>query len=120
LSEAARKEFFDFAQSLQNAAMFFKQRSEQSPHSSVSALLLQWEGDDDVSRPGEQDELEQVLRDKLMWKTERWTLPAVDPAAQLGEKLAQFFANAQTDHLRVVHYAGSSSISSENQLFFVQ
>ncbi|ORY57261.1 uncharacterized protein BCR38DRAFT_490230 [Pseudomassariella vexata] len=112
-----RHEFESFARHLQDAAMLIYRQTQRSPYSSVSVLLLRWEDDDHV----EQDlvALEQVLRERYNYRTDRWSIPTVpNPSIKLGVRTASFLENAASDHLLIVYYAGCGYVDSDGQVFW--
>ncbi|GAW16284.1 hypothetical protein ANO14919_057070 [Xylariales sp. No.14919] len=112
-----RHEFESFARHLQDAAMLIYRQSQRSPYNKVSVLLLRWE--DDTAAELELVALEQVLRERYSYRTDRWVIPAITNASmKLGVRMASFLESAGPDHLLIIHYAGYSFVSSDKQLYW--
>ncbi|KAI0009913.1 hypothetical protein F4779DRAFT_579810 [Xylariaceae sp. FL0662B] len=112
-----RHEFESFARHLQDAAMLIYRQTQKSPYTDVSVLLLRWEEDNAI----EQDlaALEQVLRERYNYRTDRWNIPAVaNPSVKLGVRMASFLEHAAPDHLLIVYYTGYGYVGADNQLFW--
>ncbi|KAH6690309.1 hypothetical protein F5X68DRAFT_68887 [Plectosphaerella plurivora] len=114
---AERHDFESFARHLQDAAMLIQRQTERSPYSSVSVLLLRWE--DDTSVEADVATLENILRDRYHYQTERWNIPTVaNPSIKLGVQMASFLEHARPNHLLIIYYAGYGYVSSDNQLYW--
>ncbi|KAI1502596.1 hypothetical protein F5X99DRAFT_153120 [Biscogniauxia marginata] len=112
-----RHEFESFARHLQDAAMLIYRQSQRSPYNKVSALLLRWE--EDVAVEPDLAALEQVLRERYNYRTDRWNIPAAaNPSIKLGVRMASFLENAAPDHLFIIYYAGHGYVGADNQLFW--
>lgn len=82
-------------------------------------LLLRWE--DDMDTELELVALEQVLRERYSYTTERWIIPAIaNPSIKLGVRMASFLESASPDHLLIIHYAGYSFVGSDKQLYWAR
>lgn len=116
-THAERHDFESFARHLQDAAMLIKRQTERSPYTSVSVLLLRWE--DDISVESDVASLENILRDRYHYQTERWNIPTVaNPSIKLGVQMASFLEHARPNHLLIIYYAGYGYVSSDNQLYW--
>ncbi|KAK9782763.1 hypothetical protein AB5N19_09346 [Seiridium cardinale] len=132
-----RHEFESFARHLQDAAMLIYRQSQKSPYSKVSVLILKWEekeeqGEKDEDVDGDEDNigsnaaadselaaLEQVLRERYNYRTERWNIPAVSTASvKLGVRMQAFLEQQAPDHLLIVYYSGYAYAGVDNQLFW--
>ncbi|KAJ3560538.1 hypothetical protein NPX13_g9267 [Xylaria arbuscula] len=112
-----RHEFESFARHLQDAAMLIYRQSQRSPHTQVSVLLLRWE--DDTATELDLVALEQVLRERYTYGTDRWVIPAIPNASmKLGVRLTSFLESASPDHLLIIHYAGHSFVATDKQLYW--
>ncbi|KAI1186793.1 hypothetical protein F5B17DRAFT_431167 [Nemania serpens] len=110
-----RHEFESFARHLQDAAMLIYRQSQRSPHNKVSVLLLRWE--DDTATELDLVALEQVLRERYSYHTDRWVIPATANASmKLGVCMSFFLESAGPDHLLIIHYAGYSFVDSDKRL----
>ncbi|KAI1380692.1 hypothetical protein F4677DRAFT_404329 [Hypoxylon crocopeplum] len=112
-----RHEFESFARHLQDAAMLIFRQSQKSPYTRTSVLIIRWEEDHAI----EQDlgTLDQVLRERYNYRTERFNIPAVaNPSIKLGVRMASFLEQAAPDHLLIVYYAGYGFVGADNQLFW--
>lgn len=97
--------------------MLIKRQTERSPYTSVSVLLLRWE--DDISVESDVASLENILRDRYHYQTERWNIPTVaNPSIKLGVQMASFLEHARPNHLLIIYYAGYGYVSSDNQLYW--
>ncbi|KAJ2988824.1 hypothetical protein NUW58_g3775 [Xylaria curta] len=97
--------------------MLIYRQSQRSPYSKVSVLLLRWE--DDTAAELDLVALEQVLRERYSYRTDRWVIPAIlNPSMKLGVRLASFLEPAGPEHLLIIHYAGFSFVSSDKQLYW--
>lgn len=113
-----RHEFESFARHLQDAAMLIYRQTQKSAYSNVSVLLLRW--DDDVEEQ-DTDALDQVLRERYNYRTEKWAIPAITNASiKLGVRISAFLEKAAPDHLLIVHYAGHGFTGSNNQFFWAR
>ncbi|KAK7973981.1 hypothetical protein PG989_015829 [Apiospora arundinis] len=113
-----RHEFESFARHLQDAAMLIYRQTQKSAYSNVSVLLLRWEGEDDAEEQ-DTDTLEQVLRERYNYRTEKWAIPTVPNASiKLGVRISAFLEKAAPDHLLIVHYAGHGFTGTNNQFFW--
>ncbi|KAI1303419.1 hypothetical protein F5Y03DRAFT_184816 [Xylaria venustula] len=112
-----RHEFESFARHLQDAAMLIYRQSQRSPYNKVSVLLLRWE--DDTAAELELVALEQVLRERYSFRTDRWVIPSKATASmKLGVRMSSFLESAGPDHLLIIHYAGYSFVSPDKQLYW--
>ncbi|KAK8073650.1 hypothetical protein PG994_004549 [Apiospora phragmitis] len=112
-----RHEFESFARHLQDAAMLIYRQTQKSAYSNVSVLLLRWEEDD--AEEQDTDALEQVLRERYNYRTEKWAIPIVANASiKLGVRISAFLEKAVPDHLLIVHYAGHGFTGTNNQFFW--
>ncbi|KAI1105371.1 hypothetical protein F4804DRAFT_304666 [Jackrogersella minutella] len=112
-----RHEFESFARHLQDAAMLIYRQTQKSPYTKTSVLILGWEEDNDI----EQDlvALDQVLRERYNYRTERFNIPTVaNPSIKLGVRMASFLENAAPDHLLIIYYAGYGYIGADDQLYW--
>ncbi|KAI5861215.1 hypothetical protein GGS23DRAFT_158421 [Durotheca rogersii] len=112
-----RHEFESFARHLQDAAMLIYRQTQKSPYTKASVLLLSWSEDNSV----EEDlvGLDQVLRDRFNYRTERFAIPATATAStKLGIRMASFLERAGPDHLLIIYYAGYAYAGADNQLFW--
>ena len=99
--------------------MLIYRQSQRSPHDKVSVLLLRWE--DDTAAELDLVALEQVLRERYSYRTDRWVIPAIaSPSMKLGVRLAAFLESASPDHLLIIHYAGFSFVGSDKQLYWAR
>jgi hypothetical protein len=65
--------------------------------------------------------LEQVLRERYAFRTERWIIPAIaNPSIKLGVRIASFLEPAGPDHLLIVHYAGYSFVGSDKLVYWAR
>ncbi|KAI1487342.1 hypothetical protein F5X96DRAFT_650310 [Biscogniauxia mediterranea] len=112
-----RHEFESFARHLQDAAMLIYRQSQRSPYNHVSVLILRWE--DDVTAEQDLAALEQVLRERYNYRTDRWNIPTVaNPSIKLGVRIASFLERAAPDHLLIIYYAGYGYEGADNQLYW--
>ncbi|KAI0479905.1 hypothetical protein F4859DRAFT_452580 [Xylaria cf. heliscus] len=112
-----RHEFESFARHLQDAAMLIYRQSQRSPYSKVSVLLLRWE--DDTAAELDLVALEQVLRERYSYRTDRWVIPTIaSPSMKLGVRMASFLESAGPEHLLIIHYAGHSYVGADKQLYW--
>ncbi|KAI3326436.1 hypothetical protein HD806DRAFT_487262 [Xylariaceae sp. AK1471] len=112
-----RHEFESFARHLQDAAMLIYRQSQRSHYTKVFVLLLRWEND--MATELDLVALEQVLRERYSFRTERWIIPAIaNPSIKLGVRMASFLELADPDHLLIIHYAGYSFVGSDKQLYW--
>ncbi|KAI1081078.1 hypothetical protein F5B20DRAFT_536696 [Whalleya microplaca] len=112
-----RHEFESFARHLQDAAMLIYRQTQESPYANVSVLLLRWE-DDNAIEP-DLAALEQVLRERYNYRTDRWNIPTVaNPSVKLGVRMTSFLEHAGPDHLLIVYYTGHGFLGADNQLFW--
>lgn len=104
--------------------MLIYRQSQKSPYSSVSVLIIKWDEEIDnaaASADPELAALEQVLRERYNYRTERWNLPAVPSASvKLGVRMQSFLERQAPDHLLIVYYAGHAYIGVDNQLFWAR
>lgn len=97
--------------------MLIYRQSQRSPYNKVSVLLLRWE--DDTAAELDLVALEQVLRERYSYRTDRWAIPATAaPGMKLGVRMASFLESAGPDHLLIIHYAGHSFVGSDKQLYW--
>ncbi|KAM0278911.1 hypothetical protein ACHAQH_004877 [Verticillium albo-atrum] len=114
---AERHDFESFARHLQDAAMLIQRETERLPYSHVSVLLLRWEEDTTV----EPDlvALENILRDRYNYATDRWNIPTVaNPSIKLGVQMASFLEHGAPDHLLIIYYAGYGYQGADSQLYW--
>ncbi|KAK8102667.1 hypothetical protein PG984_015813 [Apiospora sp. TS-2023a] len=112
-----RHEFESFARHLQDAAMLIYRQTQKSAYSNVSVLLLRWDEDD--AEEQDTDALDQVLRERYNYRTEKWAIPTVPNASiKLGVRISAFLEKAAPDHLLIVHYAGHGFTGTNNQFFW--
>lgn len=110
-----RHEFESFARHLQDAAMLIYRQTQISPYSKVSVLLLRWEEDNAIEP--DLAVLEQVLRERYNYRTEKWTIPTVpNPSLRVGVHISSFLENASPDHLMILYYAGHGYIGEDSQV----
>ncbi|KAI0394684.1 hypothetical protein F5Y17DRAFT_244789 [Xylariaceae sp. FL0594] len=106
-----------FARHLQDAAMLIGEQGQRLRYRKVSVLLLRWE--DDAATELDLVALEQVLRERYGYSTERWNIPTIsNPYLRLGIRMASFLEQAGPDHLLVIHYAGYSFNGPDKQLYW--
>jgi hypothetical protein len=97
--------------------MLIQRQTERPPYASVSVLLLRWE--EDASVEGDLVALEQILRERYNYRTERWNIPTVaNPSIKLGVQMASFLEHARSNHLLIIYYAGYGYVGSDNQLYW--
>ncbi|KAF6844828.1 C2H2 finger domain-containing protein [Colletotrichum musicola] len=114
---AERHDFESFARHLQDAAMLIQRQTERPPYDNVSVLLLRWE--DDASAEPDLAALENILRDRYNYRTDRWNIPTVpNPSIKLGVQMASFLEHARNNHLLIIYYAGYGYVGSDNQLYW--
>ncbi|TDZ14383.1 hypothetical protein Cob_v012736 [Colletotrichum orbiculare MAFF 240422] len=114
---AERHEFESFARHLQDAAMLIQRQTERLPYDNVSVLLLRW--DEDTSSEADLTALENILRDRYNYHTDRWNIPTVpNPSIKLGVQMASFLEHARTNHLLIIYYAGYGYVGADNQLYW--
>ncbi|KAM0335881.1 hypothetical protein ACHAQA_000932 [Verticillium albo-atrum] len=97
--------------------MLIQRQTERLPYAHVSVLLLRWEEDTTV----EPDlvALENILRDRYNYATERWNIPTVaNPSIKLGVQMASFLEHGAPDHLLIIYYAGHGYLGADNQLYW--
>ena len=100
--------------------MLIYRQTQKSAYSNVSVLLLKWEGEDDAEEQ-DTETLEQVLRDRYNYRTEKWAIPTVPNAnIKLGVRISAFLEKAAPDHLLIVHYAGYGFMGINNQFFWAR
>ncbi|KAF4928968.1 hypothetical protein CGCVW01_v001690 [Colletotrichum viniferum] len=113
---AERHDFESFARHLQDAAMLIQRQTERPPYDSVSVLLLRWE--EDTSAEADLTALENILRDRYNYRTDRWTIPTVpNPSIKLGVQMASFLEHGRNNHLLIIYYAGYGYVA-DNQLYW--
>lgn len=99
--------------------MLIYRQSQRSPYSKVSVLLLRWE--DDTAAELDLVALEQVLRERYSYRTDRWVIPATaSPSMKLGVRMASFLESAGPEHLLIIHYAGYSYVGADKQLYWAR
>jgi hypothetical protein len=99
--------------------MLIGEQSQRLRYRKVSVLLLRWE--DDIPTELDLVALEQVLRERYGYSTERWNIPAIpNPYMKLGVRMASFLESAGPDHLLIIHYAGYSFNSPDKQLYWAR
>ncbi|KAK1688717.1 hypothetical protein BDP55DRAFT_547318 [Colletotrichum godetiae] len=114
---AERHDFESFARHLQDAAMLIQRQTERAPYDSVSVLLLRWE--EDTSAEADLAALENILRDRYYYQTNRWAIPTVpNPSIKLGVQMASFLEHARPNHLLIIYYAGYAYSGLDNQLYW--
>jgi hypothetical protein len=97
--------------------MLIQRQTERLPYTSVSVLLLRWE--EDVSSEHDLAALDQVLRERYNYNTDRWNIPTVpNPSIKLGVHMASFLEHAGTNHLLIIYYAGHGYVGSDKQLYW--
>ena len=97
--------------------MHIQRQTERPPYSTVSVLLLRWE--DDTTVETDLNGLEQMLRERYNFRTEKWNIPSVaNPSIKLGVQMAAFLEHARPDHLLIIYYAGYGYLGSDNQLYW--
>ncbi|KAI2624054.1 hypothetical protein GGS21DRAFT_493969 [Xylaria nigripes] len=112
-----RHEFESFARHLQDAAMLIYRQSQRSPYDKVSVLLLRWE--DDTATELDLVALEQVLRERYNYRTDRWVIPTIpNPSRKLAMRMFSFLEAAGPDHLLIIHYAGYSFTGPDQELYW--
>jgi hypothetical protein len=99
--------------------MLIYRQTQKSPYSNVSVLILRWEednaADEDIAG------LEQVLRERYNYRTDRWNIPTVpNPSLKLGVRMAAFLENAAPDHLLIIYYAGNGFVGVDSQVFWAR
>ncbi|KAL0942148.1 uncharacterized protein CTRU02_200034 [Colletotrichum truncatum] len=114
---AERHDFESFARHLQDAAMLIQRQTERPPYDSVSVLMLRWE--EDTSTEADLTALENILRDRYNYRTDRWNIPTVpNPSIKLGVQMASFLEQARNNHLLIIYYAGYGYVGADNQLYW--
>ena len=112
-----RPNFEAFARHLQDAAMLIYRQTQKSPYTDVSVLLLRWE--EDVAVEPDLAALEETLREKYNFGTQRWNIPTVaNPPIKLGVQMASFLEHAHPDRLFIIYYAGHSYVSPDDHLYW--
>ncbi|OTB09956.1 hypothetical protein K445DRAFT_386924 [Daldinia sp. EC12] len=112
-----RHEFESFARHLQDAAMLIYRQTQKSPYTKTSVLILRWEDDNSVEH--DLAALDQVLRDRYNYRTERFNIPSIlNPSVKLGVRMASFLENAAPDHLLIIYYAGYGYVGEDHQLYW--
>ncbi|ROT35305.1 hypothetical protein SODALDRAFT_284181 [Sodiomyces alkalinus F11] len=112
-----RHDFESFARHLQDAAMLIQRQTERPPYNNVSVLLLRWE--EDTSVETDLVALENILRDRYNFRTDRWNIPTVpNPSIKLGVQMASFLDLARPNHLLIIYYAGYGYVGPDNQLYW--
>ncbi|KAJ0301246.1 hypothetical protein COL516b_008023 [Colletotrichum fioriniae] len=97
--------------------MLIQRQTERAPYDSVSVLLLRWE--EDTSVEADLTALENILRDRYNYQTNRWAIPTVpNPSIKLGVQMASFLEHARPNHLLIIYYAGYAYVGSDNQLYW--
>lgn len=96
--------------------MLIQRQTERPPYDSVSVLLLRWE--EDTSAEADLTALENILRDRYNYRTDRWTIPTVpNPSIKLGVQMASFLEHGRNNHLLIIYYAGYGYVA-DNQLYW--
>lgn len=99
--------------------MLIYRQTQRSPYSRVSVLLIRWE--EDVAVEQDLVALEQVLRERYNYRTDRWAIPkASNPSLKLGIRMTSFLESEAPDHLLIIYYAGHSFVRADNQLFWAR
>lgn len=97
--------------------MLIQRQTERPPYDNVSVLLLRWE--EDVSAEPDLAALENILRDRYNYRTDRWNIPTVpNPSIKLGVQMASFLEHARNNHLLIIYYAGYGYVGPDNQLYW--
>ncbi|KAL2874287.1 hypothetical protein SGCOL_010549 [Colletotrichum sp. CLE4] len=97
--------------------MLIQRQTERAPYDSVSVLLLRWE--EDTSAEADLAALENILRDRYNYQTNRWAIPTVpNPSIKLGVQMASFLEHARPNHLLIIYYAGYAYSGLDNQLYW--
>lgn len=104
--------------------MLIYRQSQKSPYTNVSVLILRWEeeeSEDGVPVDQELAALEQVLRERYNYRSERWNIPTKPNASvKLGVRIQSFLERQSPDHLLIVYYAGYAYVGTDNQLFWAR
>ncbi|KAI0105142.1 hypothetical protein F4776DRAFT_477327 [Hypoxylon sp. NC0597] len=112
-----RHEFESFARHLQDAAMLIDRQTKKSPYTETHVLILRWEDDNAIEH--DLAALDQVLRERYNYRTERFNIPTIaNPSLKLGVRMASFLENAAPDHQLIIYYAGYGYIGVDNQLYW--
>ncbi|OTB04023.1 hypothetical protein M426DRAFT_73614 [Hypoxylon sp. CI-4A] len=112
-----RHEFESFARHLQDAAMLIYRQTQKSPYTKTSVLILRWEEDNAVEH--DLAALDQVLRERYNYRTERFDIPSVSNSSiKLGVRISSFLENAAPDQLLIIYYAGYGYVGADNQLYW--
>lgn len=99
--------------------MLIYRQTQKSAYSNVSVLLLRWDEDD--AEEQDTDALDQVLRERYNYRTEKWAIPTVPNASiKLGVRISAFLEKVAPDHLLIVHYTGHGFTGSNNQFFWAR
>lgn len=99
--------------------MLIYRQTQKSPYTKTSVLILRWEEDNAIEH--ELVALDQVLRDRYNYRTERYNIPpAANPSVKLGVRMASFLEHAAPDHLLIIYYAGYGYVGVDNQLFWAR
>ncbi|KAI0179276.1 hypothetical protein GGR52DRAFT_298673 [Hypoxylon sp. FL1284] len=112
-----RHDFESFARHLQDAAMLIYRQTQRSPYTDASVLILRWQ--DDNAAEHDLVALDQVLRERYNYRTERFDIPTIaNPSIKLGVRVSSFLERASPEHLLVIYYAGVGYVDVDNQLYW--
>lgn len=106
----------DFGRGLQDAANAVFSTDRRSRYTQVSALLLSWE-DEDPQLPVslEIHALKDVFVELYGFEVEEWLIPQVDSHGELNMKVLNFLKGSNSNHLKIVYYAGHGKLSNHGQ-----
>lgn len=97
--------------------MLIQRQTERPPYTNVSVLLLRWE--EDAAVEGDLAALEQLLRERYNYRTERWNIPTVaNPSIKLSPRMASFLENSRPNHLLIIYYTGYGYVGTDGQLYW--
>lgn len=97
-------------------------RQTQKPaHTSVSVLMLRWDGEGTETPKADTDTLEHLLRERYGYTIHRYSITAGARASlKLGVRIRSFLESQGPEHLLIVYYAGCSVLGTDNELYWTR
>ena len=101
--------------------MFVYRQTQKPAHTSVSVLMVRWDGEDTETPKADTDTLEHLLRERYGYTIHRYNITSCARASlKLGVRIRSFLESQRPEHLLVVYYAGRSVLGTDNELYWTR
>lgn len=101
--------------------MFICRQTQKPTHTSVSVLMVRWDGEGTETPEADTDTLEHLLRERYGYTIHRYNITSCARASlKLGVRIRSFLESQGPEHLLIVYYAGRSVLGTDNELYWTR